>query len=63
MLFTITATATSDGITHQIPTFYLSRDVQSIVSKEQMGKIVNDIVNPCHLPGISVSWDYAPNIR
>lgn len=64
MLFTITATVTRHtdvSIVRQVPTFFLDQDVQGIVSREQLGRIVSDILNPFKLDDVKVSWNCQPD--
>ena len=67
MFYQITATVVhkrdNSSVTHQIPTFFLHQDVQGIVSSQQMGRIVNDILNPFNLPDITISWNCLPNVE
>lgn len=54
-IYVVQATATK-GITVQIPTFYLNKDTQGIVSKKHAEQIARHIIDPFRvMESVSVS--------
>lgn len=51
--YAVTGAIYKDGVTHSFPTFFLSVDVQGIVSADHARRIATNVINPLELENVT----------